>query len=101
MKSKEKLNNIVILNKLPSNLVKEAIIVLNREYNFENNESDNLKENIIEEAEDVISDFIKQQNKKDGQQEITNIQKRYKRSKYLNMFLILTNIAFILLNFFF
>ena len=34
MQSKEKQNNILVINKFPSNLVKEAIIVLKKEYHF-------------------------------------------------------------------
>lgn len=101
MESKEKLNNIVLLNKLPSNIIKEAIIVLKREYNFENLENKNLKENIIKEAEDVINDFIKEQEKRKNEKEIRRIQRRYKISKFLNIFLSISAISLVIAILFF
>lgn len=81
MKSKEKVNNIIILNKLPSNMVKEAIIVLRREYNFENIKNKNIKENIVREAEDVILDFIKESEKEKDKKHFLKLKQKYKACK--------------------
>lgn len=89
MQSKEKQNNIVIIDKLPSNMVKEAIIVLRREYNFEAISNKRLKENIIKEAEDVILNFVKESEKEKEKKEIMKIKRRYKVSKIINYLMIL------------
>lgn len=88
MKSKEKQNNIVIINNLPSNMVKEAIIVLRREYNFENTYNKKFKENIVKEAENVIIDFIKDSEREKEKKETIKIKRKYKISKGINYFTI-------------
>ena len=95
MKSKEKFNNIVVLNKLPSNMVKEAIIVLRREYNFENIQNKQMKENIVKEAEDVLLNYIKNNKKEKNKKEIQKIKQKYKIGKLINIFLILVIIVLV------
>lgn len=90
MKSTEKVNNVIVLNKLPSNIIKEAIIVLRREYNFETIKNKNMKENIIREAEDVILDFIKESENEKDRKKILKLQKKYQICKYIIGVLVLS-----------
>lgn len=53
MVSKEKQNSVLILDKLPSNIVKEAIIILSKEFDFEYDYNKSIKENVINEGRSV------------------------------------------------
>ena len=94
-----KMRNIVILKDLPSNLVEEAFVVLKNnqrikkfEYadnKFERfssdveNEADSYDEDIVKEAELVVSNYIGKMEEQDltGNKAEKNLQKKYKLMK--------------------
>ena len=80
MISKEKQNSILILDKLPSNIVKEAIIILSKEFDFEYDYNKPIKENVINEAEEVILDFIKKIEYEREKKSVGLLKKKYKTS---------------------
>ena len=84
MQSKEKQNNILVINKFPSNLVKEAIIVLKKEYDFENVYNKKMKENVVKEAEDTILEFIKNSEYEKETGRLYRLRKKYILSKLIN-----------------
>lgn len=90
MKSKN-MKNIIILKDLPSNIVEEAFIFIKpnlkvKEYIPKNtNKKEVKKDYIVEEAESVIKDYIKNINVKDEQKKISIIKKKYKRMKTLSI----------------
>ena len=94
MKNKEKLNNIVVINNFPSNIVKEAIIKFRKENNFELLDNEKTKSNIIEEAEDTIIDYIKEAQNKMEYRDYIRLKRRYKILKYFSIFAL----AFSLIN---
>ena len=109
------MKNIVVLKNLPSNLVDEAIIVLkenkkvhkyqvinineNKEKD-KNNEIKNTKEYIIKEAEMLIKSYTEELEKKSPKwkNNIKKLERRYKSSIKLNIFLIFTTILGIIFN---
>ena len=84
MQSKEKQNNILVINKFPSNLVKEAIIVLKKEYDFENIYNKKMKENVVKEAEDTILEFIKKSEYEKEKGRLSRLEKKYLLSELMN-----------------
>ena len=93
MKNKEKLSNIVVINNFPSNMIKEAIIIFKKENNFELLENEKIKNNIIEEAEDTIIDYIK----KSEYREYKVLKNKYKVLKYFSIFILILNLISIIL----
>ena len=92
MVSKEKQNSILILDKLPSNIVKEAIIILSKEFDFEYDYNKAIKENVINEAEEVILDFIKKIEYEREKKSVGLLKKKYKISKLIILFLLFITI---------
>ena len=98
-KEKEKMDNIILLKNLPSNLVEEAIVVLKenhklpaaeRKYVVENRKvKEEKQENyIIKEAEMLVMDYIqKLENRKQKRENMDWLQK-YKQVKRWNYALI-------------
>lgn len=92
MKNKEKLSNIVVINNFPSNMIKEAIVIFKRENNFELLENEKIKNNIIEEAEDTIIDYIKKSKNKTEYREYIVLKNKYKILKYFSIFTLILNL---------
>lgn len=109
------MKNIVVLKNLPSNLVDEAIIVLKENKKVhkyqvidtnENKEKDknsqikNTKEYIIKEAEMLIKSYTEELEKKSPKwkNNMKKLEKKYKNSIKLNVFLIFTTILGIIFN---
>ncbi|MCI8965002.1 MAG: hypothetical protein HFJ43_01400 [Clostridia bacterium] len=97
MKNKEKLSNIVVINNFPSNMIKEAIIIFKKENNFELLENEKIKNNIIEEAEDTIIDYIKKSENKAEYREYKVLKNKYKVLKYFSIFILILNLISIIL----
>lgn len=96
MQSKEKQKSIVVLDKLPSNMIKEAIIVMQKEYDFENICNKKMKENIVKEAEEVILELIKKAEYEKEKKKVEFLIKKYKISKIINYsFIIITSVLLI------
>ena len=104
---KNQMKNIIVLKNLPSNLIEEAIIVLKtnkivKKLEFVEKKEIQTGKNkggnsfIVKEAENVISNYISNIEKKDEQKENFNINKKYKRLKIYSI--VVTGILFI--NFF-
>lgn len=92
VKNKEKLSNIVVINNFPSNMIKEAIVIFKRENNFELLENEKIKNNIIEEAEDTIIDYIKKSKNKTEYREYIVLKNKYKILKYFSIFTLILNL---------
>ena len=90
MKSKN-MKNIIILKDLPSNIVEQAFVFIKpdlkvKEYIPKNTNKKEMKNDyILEEAESVIKDYIKNINMKDEQKNIRNLKKKYKRLKTVSI----------------
>jgi len=97
VKNKEKLSNIVVINNFPSNIIKEAIIIFKKENNFELLENEKIKNNIIEEAEDTIIDYIKKSENKAEYREYKVLKNKYKVLKYFSIFILILNLISIIL----
>jgi len=97
VKNKEKLSNIVVINNFPSNMIKEAIIIFKKENNFELLENEKIKNNIIEEAEDTIIDYIKKSENKAEYREYKVLKNKYKVLKYFSIFILILNLISIIL----
>ena len=124
--SKENTRNVIILKNLPSNLIAEAILVVKdkkqvadymKESEFGVNKdvsncktgnngiiygdmkTESLKkiENVIKEAEIVVSNYIKRIEDNLADRKIDRLKKSYKKTKKLNVFLAMTTIISILL----
>lgn len=103
---KSQMKNMVVLRNLPSNLVEEAIVVFKtmkdaKEFQYidktENTKNDakkkNTKDYMVKEAESVISNYIKNNEKKKIGANNSNIKKKYKR---LKLYSIVVSIAFVI-----
>lgn len=89
MKSKN-MKNIIILKDLPSNIVDQALVFIKpnlkvKEYIPKNTNKEIKKDYIVEEAESVIKDYIKNVNMGDEQKKIRLIKKKYKRLKIVSI----------------
>ena len=98
---KNKLNNVIVLKELSSNIVEEAIVLLKPNVNLRNHEnmdnplqnekSENKKKIIVKEAEYVIENCIYQMEIKNKQIENFKIEKRYKLLKRVTIALAILN----------
>lgn len=114
--SKENTRNVIILKNLPSNLIAEAILVVEdkkqvaeymKESEFGANKDvskkkiENVKKEdrkyVIKEAEIVVSNYIKRIEDNLADRKIDRLKKSYKKTKKLNVFLAMTTIISILL----
>ena len=100
------MKNIIVLKNLPSNLVEEAIVVLKEnkkvhKYQVVEKNNDNCKkegkedkEYIIKEAEMLIKNYAENLEKKSPKwkNNMKKLEKRYKNSIKLNLFLFFTSI---------
>lgn len=94
MKNKQKMQNIIVLRDLPSNIIDEAIIVLKegvkkKVYTHKNERS----KYIIDEANIIVNDYI---NKAEAEN-ITEIKNKYKKTKVINRFLTIISIVLFML----
>lgn len=100
------MKNMVVLRNLPSNLIEEAIIVFKtvksaKEFQYidkiestkNNQNKKNTKDYMVKEAESVISNYIKTNEKKTTRVNNSNVNKKYKR---LKIYSIIVSIAFII-----
>ena len=103
---KSQMRNMVVLRNLPSNLIEEAIVVFKtvkgaKEFQYidkvENIKNDqnkkNTKDYMVHEAESVISNYIKNNEKKTTSANNSNVNKNYKR---LKLYSIIVSIAFLI-----
>ena len=101
---KSQMKNMVVLRNLPSNLIEEAIIVfktvksakefqyIDKIENLKNEQNKkNTKDYMVKEAESVISNYIKTNEKKNKKNENLIINKKYKKLKWYS---IIISIAF-------
>lgn len=100
------MKNMVVLRNLPSNLVEEAIVIFKtrrsaKEFQYidkiESKKNDqnkkNTKDYMVHEAESVISNYIKNNEKKTTSVNNSNVNKNYKR---LKLYSIIVSIAFLI-----
>ena len=103
---KSQMKNMVVLRNLPSNLVEEAIVIfktaksakefqyIDKMENIKNEQSKKgTKDYMVREAESVISNYIKTNEKKNKKNESSRINKKYKK---LKIYSVLVSIAFII-----
>ena len=103
---KSQMKNMVVLRNLPSNLVEEAIVIFKtrrsaKEFQYidkiESKKNDqnkkNTKDYMVHEAESVISNYIKNNEKKTTSVNNSNVNKNYKR---LKLYSIIVSIAFLI-----
>ena len=97
-----KLNNIVFLKDLESNIIEEAFVVLKEKVKINNiKENCKLKEknevNILKEAEILINSKLDENNIEFEKFKLKTLEKKYKRIKIINiLFLILIGLLFLL-----
>ena len=102
---KSQMKNMVVLKNLPSNLIEEAIVVFKtvknaKEFQYidkiESNKNESSKRDtkdyMVKEAESVISNYIKLNEKKSNKVSNSKVNKKYKR---LKIYSIVVSIAFI------
>ena len=95
---KSQMKNMVVLRNLPSNLIEEAIVVFKtvksaKEFQYidkiESNKNEPSKRNtndyMVKEAESVISNYIKTNEKKNKKNENSKIYKKYKKLKWYSI----------------
>ena len=103
---KSQMRNMVVLRNLPSNLIEEAIVVFKtvkgaKEFQYidkiESTKNDqnkkNTKDYMVNEAESVISNYIKNNEKKAIRVNNSNANKKYNR---LKLYSIIVSIAFLI-----
>ena len=103
------MKNMIVLKNLPSNLVEEAIIILKENSKIHKYQTqppikenaDNKKEGtgyIVKDAEMVISSYIEKMENNSPKKEriIKKLEKKYKYSLRLNLFLFFTTILVII-----
>lgn len=101
----EGLKNIIVLKDLPSNIIEEAFVVVRQNLKIDNikpkDKSDSKKENyIIEEAQMVIDDYLKNLENTNEQKQIAKIEEKYKKLKALTIWFGLVAILGGIINFF-
>lgn len=97
MREAKKSKNIIFLKDVESNLIEEAIVILNKKVNLENlnKKSKYLNsEMVLKEAKNVINNYSK---KIEINAEIEKIKIKNKRIKIVNIILIITNLIFIVI----
>ena len=97
MREAKKSKNIIFLKDVESNLIEEAIVILNKKVNLENlnKKSKYLNsEMVLKEAKNVINNYSK---KIEVNAEIEKIKIKNKRIKIVNIILIITNLIFIVI----
>ena len=101
------MKNMIVLKNLPSNLVEEAIVILKEnnkihKYQTTSPNEQNLEEEekeqtgyIVKDAEMVIKSYLDriENNSPKRERTIKKLEKRYKNSIRLNLFLLLTTIV--------
>ena len=100
------MKNMIVLKNLPSNLVEEAIIILKEnnkihKYQTISSNEENMEEEkeqigyIVKDAEMVIKSYLDriENNSPKKERTIKKVEKRYKNSIRLNLFLFLTTIV--------
>ena len=100
------MKNMIVLKNLPSNLVEEAIIILKEnnkihKYQTISSDEENMEEEkeqigyIVKDAEMVIKSYLDriENNSPKKERTIKKLEKRYKNSIRLNLFLFLTTIV--------
>ncbi len=100
------MKNMIVLKNLPSNLVEEAIIILKEnnkihKYQTISSNEENMEEEkeqigyIVKDAEMVIKSYLDriENNSPKKERTIKKLEKRYKNSIRLNLFLFLTTIV--------
>ncbi len=100
------MKNMIVLKNLPSNLVEEAIIILKEnnkihKYQTISSNEENMEEEkeqigyIVKDAEMVIKSYLDriENNSPKKESTIKKLEKRYKNSIRLNLFLFLTTIV--------
>ena len=101
------MKNMIVLKNLPSNLVEEAIVILKEnnkihKYQTTSPNEQNLEEEekektgyIVKDAEMVIKSYLDriENNSPKKERTIKKLEKRYKNSIRLNLFLLLTTIV--------
>lgn len=102
-----KLNNIIVLKGMASNVVDEAIVVLKpnvkikqSEYNVKGKCSKidkNKKMTVMKEAENTINMYVKKLEKNSNQIEKDKLMKKYKILQVLNILLVLSIIGGVLI----
>ena len=103
---KNKLNNVIVLKEISSNIVEEAIVVLKPHVNLKQEEKQILalskqkipekNKSILKEAEYVIQNCIEQMEYKNKQIASERLKNRYKFLKKIIMFSIIVNILLLL-----
>lgn len=106
---KNKLNNVIVLKDISSNIVEEAIVVLKPHVNFRlseeknnklpNVQTENKNKTILKEAEYIIQNYISQIDTKNKQKEKNKIEKKYKSLKRVVITLSIINILLLLKSF--
>ena len=88
-----KLDNIVFLKDLESNIIEEAFIVLKDNVNFTNMEKEKYKKNektmILYETESLINNEFKINDLKFSEYRLKKLSKKYRILKIINVILIL------------
>lgn len=103
---KSQMKNMVVLRNLPSNLVEEAIVIFKtrrsaKEFQYidkidsikNDQNKKNTKDYMVKEAESVISNYIKNNEKKAIRVNNSNANKKYNR---LKLYSIIVSIAFLI-----
>lgn len=94
-----KLDNIVFLKDLESNIIEEAFIVLKDNVNFRKMEKEKYKKNektmILYETESLINNEFKINDLKFSEYKLKKLSKKYKILKIINVILILVIIFMI------
>ncbi len=90
-----KLNNIVFLKDLESNIIEEAFVVLKEKVKINNiKENCKLKEknevNILKEAEILINSKLDENNIEFEKFKLKTLEKKYKRIKIINILLLIS-----------
>lgn len=96
MKEAKKSKNIIFLKDIESNLIEEAIVILNKKINLDNlnKKSKYLNsEMFLKEAKNIINNYS---NKLEIQSENEKILNKNKRIKIANIILIISNLIFII-----
>lgn len=96
-----KVNNVIFLKELESNIIEEAVIVLKENINFVKYEKKSRKpidgnKVILSEAESLINDELKINDLKFEEFKLKKLNKRYKILKIINIVLIIL-MSFIIL----
>ncbi len=110
------MKNIVVLKDLPSNIVKEAFVILKdnesikiedyvlnnkKEIEMKKQSNENNRDYIVKEAELLISEYltnIEKKNIEQKEQEDCKLKLKYRRLKFINVFLFIISSIIVLKN---